>query len=71
VKTELEVSFTLSMCYCPSFDTTLDSDQTPCNSGYEFIQEIGAMRFWHHLVCDLSNYALCGYIENKADPSYA
>lgn len=56
VKDVMEISFSVSMCYCPSFESPLDSDQTPCNSGFEFIQEIGAMRFWHYLLCDLTNY---------------
>ena len=70
VRRDMEVGFTITMCYCPSFESPLDSDQTPCNSGFEYTQEIGAMRWWHYLLCDLANYVDCGYIDNKADPAY-
>ena len=53
IRRDMEVGFTITICYCPSFESPLDSDQTPCNSGFEFTQEIGAMRFWHYLLCDL------------------
>ncbi|CAD7948320.1 unnamed protein product [Amoebophrya sp. A120] len=69
VREDQELGFTLTLCYCPNYDSPLDNDATACNSGYEFIQNLGHLRYWTFLICDKTNYVNCEY-QNQLHASF-
>ncbi len=61
VKEDLEVGFTVTLCYCPNYDTFADADNDACNSGYEYTQTVGRLHMWFFNICAQTTYSLCEY----------
>jgi len=66
VKSTQSEAFTLSACYCPSYDVdtgepcsglTGTAADRCCEKHEEFIQMVGRIYYWTIRICDMANYA--------------
>ncbi|CAE8606338.1 unnamed protein product, partial [Polarella glacialis] len=53
-------SFSMTACYCPNFDSSVDATPDACDHASEFIQPIGVIYYWMLRICDVDTYQSCG-----------
>ena len=62
VRTDAEFGFTVTLCYCPNYRHEQSPTTRACETGYDFIQNIGKLHMWTYLVCNKANWGGCGYV---------